>query len=105
MTDTEKFGVNELVDKLNIKEDEIVELLKENSKLEGKLADLTSEYYELENFKNNEIAELKAQIEKMKLCQNCKFADNDFMEEPCRNCSRCLGEDIKREGTSDKWEI
>ena len=31
----------------------------ELSKLEGKLADLTSEYYELENLKNNEIAELK----------------------------------------------
>ena len=31
----------------------------ELSKVEGKLADLTSEYYELENLKNNEIAELK----------------------------------------------
>lgn len=39
---------------------------KEFGKVEGKLADLTSEYYELENLKNNEIAELKAQIEKMK---------------------------------------
>ena len=47
----------------------------------------------------------KAQIEKMKLCQNCKFEDNDFMEEPCSACTRCLGEDIKREGDSDKWEI
>lgn len=35
------------------------ELEKENGKLEGKLADLQSEYFELENFKNNEIAELK----------------------------------------------
>lgn len=32
---------------------------KELGKVEGKLADLTSEYYELENLKNNEIAELK----------------------------------------------
>ena len=48
---------------------------------------------------------LEAQIEKMKLCQNCKFEDNDFMEEPCSACTRCLGEDIKREGDSDKWEI
>jgi peptidoglycan hydrolase CwlO-like protein len=52
-----------------------------------------------------QIESLKEQVEKMKLCQNCKFEDNDFMEEPCRNCIRCLGEDIKREGTSEKWEI
>ena len=52
-----------------------------------------------------ENADLEAQIEKMKLCQNCKFEDNDFMEEPCSACTRCLGEDIKREGDSDKWEI
>ena len=32
---------------------------KELGKVEGKFADLTSEYYELENLKNNEIAELK----------------------------------------------
>jgi septal ring factor EnvC (AmiA/AmiB activator) len=38
---------------------------KELGKLEGKLADLTSEYYELENLKNNEIAELKAYNEKL----------------------------------------
>ena len=41
------------------------ELNKELGKLEGKLADLTSEYYELENLKNNEIAELKAYNEKL----------------------------------------
>ena len=51
-----------------------------------------------------EIAELEAQIEKMKLCQNCRFESYDDMEEPCRNCSRLLG-NIKRKGTSDKWEI
>ena len=38
---------------------ENTELEKENGKLEGKLADLQSEYYELENFKNNEIKELE----------------------------------------------
>lgn len=38
---------------------------KELGKVEGKLADLTSEYYELENLKNNEIAELKAYNEKL----------------------------------------
>lgn len=50
------------------------------------------------------IAELEAQIEKMKLCQNCKYESKDYMEIPCRNCIRCLG-DIKRKGNSDKWEI
>ena len=50
------------------------------------------------------VRELEEQIEKMKCCQNCKSEDNDYMKEPCRSCSRCLG-DIKRKGTSDKWEI
>ena len=39
---------------------------KELGKLEGKLADLTSEYYELENLKDNEIAELKTRVENQK---------------------------------------
>lgn len=50
-------------------------------------------------------AELKEQIEKMKLCQNCKFEDTDYLEKPCCDCTRCLGEDIKRNGNTDKWEI
>lgn len=48
--------------------------------------------------------QLKKQIEKMKCCQNCKFEDNDCIEEPCSACTRCLG-NIKRKGNSDKWEI
>lgn len=40
-------------------EKENEELNKELGKLEGKIADLTSEYYELENFKNNEINKAK----------------------------------------------
>lgn len=48
--------------------------------------------------------ELEAQVEKMKCCQNCKFEDNDCIEEPCSVCTRCLG-GIKRKGNSDKWEI
>ena len=54
--------------------------------------------------KHNKIVELQAQIEKMKLYQNCRFESYDDMEEPCRNCSRLLG-DIKRKDTSDKWEM
>ena len=52
-----------------------------------------------------ENAGLKAQIEKMKNCQNCKFEDLDCLTEPCSVCGRLIGEDIKREGTFDKWEI
>lgn len=39
---------------------------KENGKLAGKLADLQSEYIELENFKNNEVNALKVQLIKAK---------------------------------------
>lgn len=49
----------------------LAELEKENGKLQGKIADLESEYYELENSKDNEIEKLKAQIERMKCCGNC----------------------------------
>lgn len=37
MTNTEKQGINELVDKLNFKEDEIFELTKKNNKLEERI--------------------------------------------------------------------
>lgn len=40
----------------------------------------------------------------MKLCQNCKHEMKDYIEKPCRDCSRYLG-DIKREGNTDKWEL
>ena len=42
--------------------DRIAELEKENGRLEGKIADWESEYIELENLKNNEIAELKEKL-------------------------------------------
>lgn len=38
---------------------------KELGKVEGKLADLTSEYYELENLKNNEINKAKEIIKRL----------------------------------------
>lgn len=37
MTDMEKQGINELVNKLNFKEDEIFKLTKENNKLEERI--------------------------------------------------------------------
>lgn len=82
------------------KEQEIAELNDKLNNLESvaKVRLANWQKYEKEN------AELKEQIEKMKLCQNCKFEDNDFIEEPCSACTRCLG-DIKRKGNSDKWEL
>jgi hypothetical protein len=55
-------------------------------------------------FAEQETKALETQIEEMKLCQNCKFEDNDYLAQPCCDCSRCLGS-IKRKGNSDKWEI
>lgn len=57
-----------------------------------------NDWYQEEN------EQLKTQMEKMKLCQNCKFEDNDYLEKPCCDCTRCLG-DIKRNGNTDKWEV
>lgn len=48
------------------REERIAALDKENGKLEGKLSDLQSEYIELENFHNNIVNGLKAQITKAK---------------------------------------
>lgn len=84
------------------------EIYKENAELRDKLKNLSKvAEIRLANWQKyaKENAELKAQNERMKLCQNCKFEDCDYLEEPCSVCSRCLGEDIKREGNSDKWEI
>lgn len=48
-----------------IMNDENERLEKENGKLEGFLEDERMEYYELENFKNNEIKELKDKSKKI----------------------------------------
>ena len=56
-------------------------LEKENGKLEGKLADLQSEYAELENFKNNEVKGLKdileiVESENVRLIGKLTFIEN-----------------------------
>ena len=71
---------------------------------ENKIADIKANCDLAIEGRDVKIMELEQQIEKMKLCQNCKFEDNDYMEKPCCDCIRCLG-DIKRNGASDKWEI
>lgn len=48
-----------------IMNDENEQLNKENGELEGFLEDEKMEYYELENFKNNEIKELKDKSKKI----------------------------------------
>ena len=74
------------------------ELDKENGKLEGKLADLQSEYFELENLHNSIVNELKEQIDKMKCCENCKHFDFDepkYCHKGVYNCAYVC----------DKWEL
>lgn len=79
---------------------------KELGKLEGKLADLTSEYYELENLKNNEIAELKDKLNNLSSVAEVRLAnwqkyENAYNEtqEPYRSfqsaCLRVLEENNK----------
>jgi chromosome segregation ATPase len=80
------------------------QLLKDKGELTDKIADIKANCDLAIEGRDIKIMELKQQIEKMKLCQNCKSEDNDYMEKPCCDCSRCLG-DIKRKGTTDKWEV
>lgn len=77
-----------------------VDFEKQLKDLEWQLREVAkdNDYYQAENKR------LEQQIEKMKICQNCKSEDKDYLEEPCSSCSRCLG-GIKRKGTSDKWEL
>ena len=57
----------------------IKRLEKENGKLEGKIADLQSEYVELENFHHNEVNELKEQ--NIKDCENFNKTMKEIKEQ------------------------
>lgn len=61
----------------------IVELEKENSELRGRITDLCKpplyDGYSLQK----EVAELKAQIERMKNCENCRYNCKENGEEYC----------------------
>ena len=64
----------------------IIELEKENGKLEGKLADLQSEYIELENFKNNEVKGLKDTLDRVE-SENVRLIGKlAFTENTLNNC-------------------
>ena len=51
-----------------------------------------------------EICRLEQQIEKMKLCQNCKYGRVLSCDEPCLYCSRCFANEGK-ERLKDYWEL
>lgn len=51
-----------------------------------------------------EICRLEQQIEKMKLCQNCKYWKVLSCDEPCLYCSRCFANEGK-ERLKDYWEL
>lgn len=87
----ERFGQrkNEIENELLTQRRKIEELEKENCKLQGKLTDL-------ENFKDNEIAKLKEQIEEMKCCGNCYNSLYGQRGENGR-CEIC--------GNKDQWEL
>ena len=67
---TREPGLSPLLSLLELKEKQIDELNIENGKLEGLLEDEKMEYIELENFKNNEIDEIRKEIEKLKAENN-----------------------------------
>lgn len=52
------------------------------------------------------IAELEAQIEKMKCCGNCENGELSAHEEPCLHCQRCFAStDVTdQENVKDYWE-
>jgi len=76
------------------------QLLKDKGNLTDELDERTKDLLNA----NHRIGQLEQQIEQMKICWNCKFEDTDYMEKPCCECSRALG-NIERKGTTDKWEL
>lgn len=75
----EKSYVMGALDFAEPREKQIEELNKENAILEGKLADLQSEYIELENFHHNEINELNEQ--NIKDCENFNKTMKEIKEQ------------------------
>jgi hypothetical protein len=51
------------------------------------------------------IAELEAQIEQMKCCQNCKNTWNGYRMNICDDCKRLEGQIFSNTLTSDNWEL
>ena len=74
-------------------------------RLEDKMATLR---YLLEG-RDDEIAELEAQIEKMKVCSNCNHFNKESDIEYCQNCERQLVNSLdklpREEIIKDEWEL
>ena len=81
--------------KQNLEDSEIV-----NKSLTDRVANLE---YQLEG-RDNEIKELKTQIEKMKCCKFCKHRKSDYDKEPCDTCKLGFPQ-WGRQGMKDKWEF
>ena len=90
--------------------EETKELQEENKELKIKISRLES-YCDAYNYSQrtyqDEIKELKAQIEKMKSCPICKYRKKSTLDEPCKHCSRCAFSNnaLDQENVSDKWEL
>ena len=80
------------------KDKEIAELKKSNLEL--------LDFYEK---KLNKVTELEAQIEKMKVCSNCKHFNNLDDLEYCQNCERQLVNSLdklpREEIIKDEWQL
>ena len=94
---------------IQIDAEHIIALQKQNGELTDKVNDLEDKLanadYQLEG-RDNEIRELKEQIEKMKCCGDCENGELSAHEEPCQHCQRCFAsKDVTdQENVKDNWE-
>ena len=65
-----------------------------------------NEIHFLENIEikilEKENAELKEQIDKLKVCGSCKYVTHSAHEEPCIHCAKCF---ICTDKSVNKWEL
>ena len=99
---TREHGLSPLLNLLESKEKQIDELNIENGKLEGFLQDEKMEYFELENFKNNEINEIRKENEKLKVENNFLRASIDSYHELSDGLSEILKKYVKEAKNSGK---
>ena len=99
---TREHGLSPLLNLLEFKEKQIDELNIENGKLEGFLQDEKMEYFELENFKNNEINEIKKENEKLKVENNFLKASIDSYHEMYEGLCEVLKKYVEETKNSGK---
>ena len=91
-------------------EEYIKSLEKENADLQKKLDFFMTETVEGKEYRpKSEVDELKAQVEIMKVCSNCKHFNNLDDLEYCQNCERQLVNSLdklpREEIIKDEWEL